>query len=70
MIRIILEVAATVAVFAAGKEYGARVEAEVVALALKARSALTVDSAAAYKTVVADISSATSSALARVKKFL
>jgi hypothetical protein len=53
-------------VFYAGKTYGARVQAKVLADALKAKAAIKTE----YAAVVADIKADTTAVLARIKALL
>ena len=57
---------AALGVFLCGKIYGAEVEAEAIAFALKARGAAIKE----YEAVVADIKAKESALLARVKRYL
>ena len=56
--------------FVLGKVYGARVEASAIAEALRLRSYIGNEAAAAYKVIIADIRAKEATVFTRLKKYL
>ena len=67
---ILIYAAVAVALFVAGKMYGARAEAKAVAEYLKLRASFTTETGKVYAAIVADIKGTMSSAVARIKTAL